>query len=89
MTFEKGWQRMSRPITSPASKPLMTRDQLREFLNAEGFPLGESTFEKICMPSRNEGPEVEAYWGGRPLYSPERGLAWARSRLSKTRKRGA
>jgi hypothetical protein len=77
---------MSYPITSPTPKPLMTRSELRAFLNAEGFPLGESTFEKICIPSRNDGPEVECFWGNRPLYSPERGLEWARSRLSKTRK---
>jgi hypothetical protein len=77
---------MSNP-TSPTSKPLMTRSELRVFLNSEGFPLGESTFEKICMPSRGEGPEVEAWWGGRPLYNPERSLEWARGRLSKTRKR--
>jgi hypothetical protein len=76
---------MSDSITSPTSKPLMTRSQLRVFLNSEGFPLGASTFNKLCMPSRNEGPEVEAWWGGRPLYSPERGLEWARSRLSRTR----
>jgi hypothetical protein len=75
---------MSDP-SSPTSKPLMTRSELREFLNSEGFPLGESTFEKICMPSRGEGPEVEAWWGPRPLYDPERGLEWAKSRLTKTR----
>jgi hypothetical protein len=63
----------------------MTRSELREFLNAEGFPLGESTFEKICMPSRGGGPEVEAWWGARPLYDPERGLQWAKGRLTKTR----
>jgi hypothetical protein len=63
----------------------MTRSQLREFLNSEGFPLGESTFEKICMPSRGDGPAVEAWWGLRPLYNPERGLQWAKSRLTKTR----
>jgi hypothetical protein len=63
----------------------MTRDQLRKFLNDRGFPIGESSFDKICMPSRNEGPEVEAYWGRRPLYRPDRGLEWARARLTKTR----
>jgi hypothetical protein len=57
----------------------MTRDQLRKFLNDRGFPIGESSFDKICMPSRNEGPEVEAYWGRRPLYRPDRGLEWASS----------
>ena len=79
---------MSDP-TSPTSKPLMTRSELREFLISEGFPLGESTFEKICMPSRGEGPEVEAWWGRRPLYRPTRGLEWAKSRLRKSPEKGA
>jgi len=61
----------------------------REFLISEGFPLGESTFEKICMPSRGEGPEVEAWWGRRPLYRPTRGLEWAKSRLRKSPEKGA
>jgi len=38
----------------------MTRSELREFLNSEGFPLGESTFEKICMPSRGEGRRLSS-----------------------------
>jgi hypothetical protein len=78
---------MSDSSTSLTSKPLMTRSELRVFLNSEGFPIGASTLDKLCMPSRNEGPEVEAWWGDRPLYNPERGLEWARRRLSKTRKR--
>jgi hypothetical protein len=79
---------MPEPVTtSPAPKPLLTREELREYINSQGIPLGASTLDKLCMPSRNEGPEVEAWWGDRPLYSPERGLEWARSRLSKTRKR--
>jgi hypothetical protein len=55
---------------------------LRLHLNAMGFPLGCSTFDKMCMPSRNEGPPVEAYWGKRPLYSADTGLEWARGRLT-------
>lgn len=69
-------------------KPLLTREELRQYINDNGIPLGSSTLDKLCMPSRNEGPEVECFWGNRPLYNPERGLEWARSRLSKTRKRG-
>jgi hypothetical protein len=68
-------------------KRLMTRTELCAFLNAEGFPLGASTLDKLCMPSRGEGPEIACFWGNRPLYEPERGLEWARSRLSQTRKR--
>jgi hypothetical protein len=87
---------LMQPVTNPTvpaalqegeHKPLMTRDRLRLYLNEQGFPIGESTFEKMCMPSRGEGPEVEAWWGDRLVYNPERSLEWARSRLSKTRKR--
>jgi len=76
---------MSEPVTSPAPKRLLTREELRRYINDAGIPLGASTLDKLCMPSRNEGPEVEAWWGGRPLYNPERGLEWAKSRLTKTR----
>jgi hypothetical protein len=67
----------------------MTRSELRVFLNSEGFPLGESTLEKLCMPSRGEGPPIECFWGNRPLYRPDRGLDWAKSRLTPTRIRKA
>jgi hypothetical protein len=77
---------MPDPVTaSPAPKPLLTREELRQYINDQGIPLGASTLDKLCMPSRNEGPEVEAWWGGRPLYSPERGPEWAKGRLTKTR----
>jgi hypothetical protein len=81
----KTGDRMSDQVTSPAPKPLLTREELRQYINSEGIPLGASTLDKLCMPSRNEGPEVECFWGNRPLYNPERGLQWARSRLTKTR----
>jgi hypothetical protein len=66
----------------------MTRAQLRDFLNSRGFPLGEGTFDKLCMPKRGEGPPVDAWWGRRPLYRPSRGLEWAKSRLCKSREKG-
>ena len=78
---------MSDLVTSPPPKPLLTREELRQYINDAGIPLGASTLEKLCMPSRNEGPPVEAWWGARPLYNPERGLEWAKGRLSQTRKR--
>ena len=83
--FEKSDSSMPDPIVSPAPKPLLTREELRRYINDQGIPLGASTFDKLCMPSRYDGPEVEAWWGARPLYDPERGLEWAKSRLTKTR----
>jgi hypothetical protein len=59
----------------------MTRQQLVTFLNAHGFPITESTMDKLCAPSVNKGPQVEKYWGRRPLYAPEPGLEWAQSML--------
>jgi hypothetical protein len=64
---------------------LMTREQLRLFLATNGFPLGKSTLDKICSPAVNTGPPIEAWFGRRPLHSPEKGLAWARSRLTRSR----
>ena len=80
---------MSDLVTSSPPKPLLTREELRQYINDAGIPLGASTFEKLCMPSRGEGPPIEFFWGNRPLYKPERGLAWARSRLSQTKRRTA
>jgi hypothetical protein len=68
-----------------APKPLLTRKELVQHINDNGIPLGLSTLDKLCMPSRYEGPEVEAWLGQRPLYDPERGLEWAKGRLTKTR----
>ena len=54
--------------TEPIETPLLTRDQVRERLNAEGYPLKASYFNKICLPSRDAGPPVAKWWGKRPLY---------------------
>ena len=74
-----------RPKKAAASEnnppPLMTRDQLREFLNSHGFPIGASSLDKLCMPSANQGPPVAAYWNNRPLYEAASSLAWARGKL--------
>jgi hypothetical protein len=64
---------------------MMTREQLRLFLCENGFPIGKSTMDKLCSPAINQGPPIEGWWGKRTLHSPERGLAWAKSRLSRTR----
>jgi hypothetical protein len=61
--------------------PLMTRQQLVPFLNANGFPISESVLSKLSAPSVGKGPPIHSWWGKRPLYQPEPTLAWAKSLL--------
>jgi hypothetical protein len=58
----------------------MTRSQLCEHLRAHGYPIGDSTMDKLCAPAVNTGPPIDAMWGKRPLYDPDQGLAWAEAR---------
>jgi hypothetical protein len=68
---------------------LLTRRQLSEYLTNEcGYPIAFSQLQKLCMPSRGEGPPVECWFNGRPLYRPSSGLAWARSRSQPQLERG-
>jgi hypothetical protein len=65
---------------------LVTRDELHEEINKAVAPVGLSTIEKLCMPSRGEGPPVAAWCPGRgrnrrPLYDLPVGLDWARRRF--------
>lgn len=61
-------------------EPLLTRRQALEYINALGFPIRESYFNKICLPARNEGPRIERRWGHRPLYRAEDVKIWALAR---------
>jgi hypothetical protein len=66
----------------PEAEPLMTREQLREYLNNDlGIPVGKSTLVKLCAPAVGEGPPVAAWWNRRPLYSRRDAKAWAEKRL--------
>jgi hypothetical protein len=65
---------------NPHSSPLLTREQLRQRLNAQGYPISASYFSKICLPSVSAGPPVAKLWGKRPLYDLDAALAWAESR---------
>jgi hypothetical protein len=71
--------------TGDTSHRHMTRKQALEFLHAHGFPLSEAYFNKLCLPSRNSGPPVARWWGGKPLYAAEATLAWAESRCGDKR----
>ena len=59
----------------------MTRKQLAEFLRSAGYPVTIHALNKSCMPSRNDGPPVDSYWGKRPLYDATAALRWAEARL--------
>jgi hypothetical protein len=60
--------------------PLMTRQQLLEHLNKSGYPIGESTLDKLCMPSNGGGPPVRVWWGKRALYDSDEAIKWAEGR---------
>jgi hypothetical protein len=62
-------------------KRRMTRKQLAGFLRENGHPYGDSTLDKLCMPSANQGPPIDSWLGRRPLYEASAGLAWAEARL--------
>jgi hypothetical protein len=68
--------------SSTGPKPKLTREQLRVKLNELGYPLTKSYFDKLCLPSVNAGPPVAMWWGKRPLYELDGGIAWAESRCS-------
>lgn len=63
----------------------LTREELLKLINEQVGPLGKSTLDKECMPSKGGGPPVAAYCRGRryprPLYELTAGLNWARSFL--------
>ncbi|WP_156952120.1 hypothetical protein [Bradyrhizobium sp. WSM1743] len=65
------------------TKEFYTRDELGAYLREAGYPIGKSTLDKLCSPSIAEGPPVAKYWGQRPLYTAEAGLAWAEARARK------
>jgi hypothetical protein len=61
--------------------PLMTRQQLVPFLNANGFPISESVLSKLSSPKVGKGPPIHSWWGKRPLHAPGPALEWAKSLL--------
>jgi hypothetical protein len=61
----------------------MTLRELAEYLTQQGYKTAHITLVKATMPSRNEGPPCEGWWGHRRLYDPAKALKWARARVSK------
>jgi hypothetical protein len=68
---------------------LLTRRQVVDFLvNECGYPMSYGHFQKLAAPARGEGPPIEQWFNGRPLYRPSRVLAWAKSRTEPAREPG-
>ena len=67
-------------------RKLHTRRELAALLTDNGYPISKSTLDKLCMPSRNEGPPIEGFWGNRALHDPDRGLTWAKKRFRAARR---
>jgi hypothetical protein len=59
----------------------VTRDELRQRLNAIGVPITAGTMSQICAPARGEGPPIAGYWGRVAMYRLDEGLAWGRARI--------
>jgi hypothetical protein len=61
-------------------EPLVTRRGLVAHIRAEtGIPLTKAAFDKLAMRGRTLPPDC--YFGKRELYSPARGVEWARETL--------
>jgi hypothetical protein len=71
--------------TVDESRRYYTRKQILHFLRERGFPISDAYFAKLCLPSRNSGPPVARWFGGRPLYESGPSLAWAESRCGTKR----
>ena len=67
------------------TSPLLTRDALLKELNERGYKISQSYWNKINLPSVNAGPPVAKWFGKRPLYYLDPGLAWAESRCGSSR----
>jgi hypothetical protein len=50
-----------------------------------GIRISYSTVAKWFSPRVGRGPKPAMYWSGRPYYSPDTVLEWARDRMTPTR----
>jgi hypothetical protein len=58
-----------------------TRAELVDKLRERGFPVSMAKMNKLCSPSVGQGPPVDSWWGPRPLYDIDQGIAWAEALL--------
>jgi hypothetical protein len=67
------------------SKRLATLKQLGAHLRDNcNIPVSDSELQKRTMPSRNDGPAVECWFGRVRLFDLDKAEAWARSQLRLT-----
>jgi hypothetical protein len=64
--------------------PLVNREQLHTLFLLSGYPISRSRLDKLCMPTCGEGPLPAQWFGKRPLYRPDRALAWIEARCRST-----
>jgi hypothetical protein len=62
-----------------------TRRELGAKLRELGYPISNSKLDKLCAPSVDQGPPVDAWFGPRCLYDLEVGVAWAEALLRSER----
>jgi hypothetical protein len=62
-------------------KQRYTRTELVAQLRERGYPITKSKMDKMCAPSAKQGPPVDSWWGPRPLYDLDQGIAWAEALL--------
>jgi hypothetical protein len=62
------------------NREFLLQTEVAPFLRELGYPVGDSTFVKIC--ARGDGPPVDAWYGNRPLRKPETAITWAKARLT-------
>jgi len=62
-----------------------TRAELCAELRELGFPISMAKLNNLCSPSVSQGPPVDSWWGPRPLYARDAGIAWAEALLRSRR----
>jgi hypothetical protein len=66
-------------------KRRLTRKELGAALRERGYPISDSKLNKMCAPAQNLGPPVDGWWGRRPLYDLDPGVAWAEALIRSER----
>jgi hypothetical protein len=63
------------------NREYLTRRELVEYLDKNGYPLSLHSLNRLCAPLHDEGPPLAGVWAGKAFYDPGCALAWARSRF--------
>jgi hypothetical protein len=83
--FSAQLQSIAESKVPPHLMQYVTRKQALGKLIDLGYPITESYWNKINLPSVGAGPAVDKWFGKRPLYFLPNVIAWAESRCSTTR----